>query len=57
MSTYNNGITSTKDLEIKNLTLEVSTSNKAIKENDSITIESRNIKDISSSGDTLKTEN
>lgn len=56
-STYNNGIASTKDLEIKNLTLEVNAPNNAIKGNDSITIESGTIKAISSSGDALKTEN
>lgn len=56
-STYNNAITSTKDLEIKNLTLEVNAPNNALKGNDSITIESGTIKAISSSGDALKTEN
>ena len=56
-STYNNGIASTKDLKIKNLTLEVNAPNNALKGNDSITIESGNIKAISSSGDALKTEN
>ena len=57
ISTYNNGIGSTKDLEIKNLTLEVNAPNNALKGNDSITIESGTIKAISSSGDALKTEN
>ena len=56
-STYNNGIANTKDLEIKNLSLEVNAPNNAIKGNDSITIESGTIKAISSSGDALKTEN
>lgn len=56
-STYNNGISTTKDLEIKNLTLEVNAPNNALKGNDSITIESGTIKAISSSGDALKTEN
>lgn len=56
-STYNNGIASTKDLKIKNLTLEVNAPNNALKGNDSITIESGTIKAISSSGDALKTEN
>ena len=56
-STYNNGIATTKDLEIKNLTLEVNAPNNALKGNDSITIESGTIKAISSSGDALKTEN
>lgn len=56
-STYNNGIGSTKDLEIKNLVLNVNVPNNALKGNDSITIESGTIKAISSSGDSLKTEN
>ena len=56
-STYNNGIASTKDLNIKNLTLEVNVPNNALKGNDSLTIESGTIKAISSSGDALKTEN
>ena len=56
-STYNNGIASTKDLTIKNLTLEVNVPNNALKGNDSLTIESGTIKAISSSGDALKTEN
>lgn len=56
-STYNNGIASTKDLTIKNLTLEVNAPNNALKGNDSLTIESGTIKAISSSGDALKTEN
>ncbi len=55
-STYNNGIATTKDLDIKNLTLNVNAPNNAIKGNDSITIESGTIKAISSSGDALKTE-
>ncbi len=56
-STYNNGIATTKDLNIKNLTLEVNAPNNALKGNDSLTIESGTIKAISSSGDALKTEN
>ena len=56
-STYNNAIGTTKDLEIKNLNLEVNAPNNALKGNDSITIESGTIKAISSSGDALKTEN
>lgn len=56
-SVYNNGIATTKDLEIKNLTLDVNVPNNGLKGNDSITIESGNIKVISSSGDCLKTEN
>ena len=56
-STYNNGIGSTKDLQIKNLILNVNVPNNALKGNDSLTIESGTIKAISSSGDALKTEN
>ena len=56
-STYNNGIGTTKDLEIKNLILNVNVPNNALKGNDSLTIESGTIKAISSSGDALKTEN
>lgn len=56
-STYNNGIATTKDLEIQNLTLEINAVNNALKGNDSIIIESGTIKAISSTGDALKTEN
>ena len=56
-STYNNGIATTKDLNIKNLTLEANAPNNALKGNDSLIIESGTIKAISSSGDALKTEN
>lgn len=56
-STYNNGIGSTKDLNIKNLTLYVNVPNNGLKGNDSLTIESGNITVISSSNDALKTEN
>ncbi len=55
-STYNNGIGTTKDLKIKNLTLNINVPNNAIKGNDSITIESGIITAISSSGDALHTE-
>ena len=56
-SSYNNGIATTKDLEIKNVTLDVNVPNNALKGNDSLTIESGIIKAISSSKDALKTEN
>ena len=56
-STYNNGIATTKDLTIKNLTLNVNVPNNALKGNDSVTIESGTLKLISSSGDAIKTEN
>ena len=56
VGTYNNGIHVTKDLEIKNLTLESKAINNAIKGNDSLTIESGTITAISTGGDGLKTE-
>lgn len=56
-ATYNNGVATKDDLEIKNLTLEVSAPNNALKGNDSITISSGNITAISTGGDALKTEN
>ena len=56
-STYNNGIATTKDLNIKNLTLNVNVPNNALKGNDSVTIESGKLTLISSSGDAIKTEN
>ncbi len=57
IANYNNGIHTTKDLEIKNLSLKVTAYNNAIKGNDSITIESGNIVAISTNGDGIKTEN
>lgn len=54
-STYNNGLATTKDLKIKNLTLNVKAINNAIKGNDSITIDSGTIKAISTKNDALKT--
>ena len=56
-SSYNNGVSTTKDLKVKNLNLEVNAVNNALKGNDSITIESGTIKAISSSSDALKTSN
>ena len=56
-SECNNGIATTKDLEIKNLSLNVTAVNNAIKGNDSLTIESGTITAISTKGDALKTEN
>lgn len=53
---YNNGIHSKKDIKIKNITLEVTAPNNAIKGNDSITIESGNLKLTSTEGDGLKTK-
>ncbi len=57
VSSLNNGIHTKDDLEIKNLTLNVTAVNNAIKGNDSLTIENATIKAISSSGDALKTKN
>ncbi len=56
-STYNNGIQTKDDLEIKNITLKVVTINNALKGNDSVTVESGNIILVSSDGDGIKTEN
>lgn len=56
-SSYNNGIQSKNDIKIKNLTLEVTAPNNAIKGNDSITIESGTINVTSTDGDGLKTKN
>ncbi len=57
VSSLNNGIHTKDDLDIKNLTLDVTAINNAIKGNDSLTIENATIKAISSSGDALKTKN
>lgn len=54
-SKYNNGVFSSKDLKIKNLTLKAVAINNAIKGKDSITIESGTITAISTQGDALKT--
>jgi len=56
-STYNNGVHTTKDLKIKNLSLKVTAVNNAIKGNDSITVDSGTIVAISTSGDGIKTQN
>lgn len=56
-SEYNNGISTTKDLHIKNLTLKAKAKNTALKGNDSLTIESGTFEIISTLGDGLKTEN
>lgn len=54
---YNNGIHTTKDLEVKNLSLKVIAVNNALKGKDSVTIESGTIVAISTKGDGIKTEN
>ena len=56
-SGYGNGISTTKDLEIKNLSLKAKAKNCALKGNDSLTIESGKIEAISTSSDGLKTQN
>lgn len=56
-ATYNNGIHTTKDLTIQNLTLKVTAKNNAIKGNDSITVKSGTVVAISTGGDGVKTEN
>lgn len=56
-ATYNNGIQSTKDLSIKNITLKVKARNHAIKGNDSVTIESGEIIAITTTGNGIKTDN
>lgn len=54
---YNNGIHTTNDLEIKNLSLKVTAFNSALKGNDSIEMESGNVVAISTNGDSVKTQN
>ncbi len=54
--TYNNGVHITKDLKIKNQTLQVTAYNNALKGNDSITVESGTLKLYSIDGDGMKTE-
>ena len=56
-ASYSNGVHGSDDLKIKNLTLNVTAPNNALKGNDSITIESGTLKVISTGGDGLKTEN
>ena len=55
-STNNNGIATKDDLEIKNLTLDITCINNCLKGNDSLTIESGNLRLVSTLGDGLKTE-
>ena len=56
-ASYNNGIHTKDDLEIKEIVLHVTAPNNAIKGNDSLTIKSGNVIAVSSAGDALKTEN
>ncbi len=54
---YNNGIHTTKDLTIQNLSLKVTAYNNALKGNDSITVTSGAVVAVSTNGDGVKTEN
>ena len=56
-ASYNNGIHTTKDLTIQNLSLKVTAYNNALKGNDSITVTSGAVVAISTNGDGVKTEN
>lgn len=56
-ATYNNGIHTTKDLTIQNLSLKVTAYNNALKGNDSVTVFSGEVAAISTNGDGVKTEN
>ena len=56
-SENNKGIKTKNDLEIKNVTLKVTSSGVALKGNDSVTIESGSITVISKNGDGIKTSN
>ena len=54
---YNNGIHTTKDLTIQNLSLTSSAYNNALKGNDSVTVTGGTVAAISMNGDGVKTEN
>ena len=54
-SSYDNGIKTKDDLEIKNVTLKVTAVGNALKGNDSVTVESGNVILISTSSDGIKT--
>ena len=56
-STYNNGIFTKDDLEVKNLTLNVTASNNALKGNDSVTVISGNITLVALNGNGIETKN
>ena len=55
VGTFNNGIHVTKDLSVKNVTLNVTAPNNVLKGNDSVTVESGTLTLISSGGDGIKT--
>lgn len=54
---YNNGVHSKDDLDVKNLNLQITAVNNALKGNDSVTIDSANLVVISTGGDGIKTTN
>ena len=56
-ASYNNGIHTTKDLEIRKLTLKCTAYNNALKGNDSVSVISGAVVAISTNGDGVKTEN
>ena len=56
-SENNNGIHTKDDLKVKNLSLNVVCMDNALKGNDSVTIESGNVKLVSKAGDGIKTTN
>lgn len=56
-SSYDNGVKTKDDLEIKNITLKVTAVGNALKGNDSVTVESGSVILISTSGDGIKTSN
>ena len=56
-ASYNNGIHTTKDLEIQKLSLKVTAYNNALKGNDSVAVTSGTVVAISTNGDGVKTEN
>lgn len=56
-SSYNNGIFTKDDLEVKNLTLSVIAPNNALKGNDSVTILSGNITLVALEGNGIETKN
>lgn len=55
-ASYNNGVHTTKDLTVSDLTLKVTAVNNALKGKDSVTVESGSLTLISTGGDGIKTE-
>lgn len=56
-ASYNNGVHTKDDLQIKNVVLKVTAPNNALKGNDSVSIESGQIILLATNGDGIKTEN